>query len=192
MVPREHGDTDGGQGSQMTGPGGVDAVVEGTRTAARPNYSGAIYGSMLAGSVVVGAAAGAGGDYHVEPVRLAVLLVATGLVFWLAHAYAMFVGDRISHTMLDRAEIRRVARHEWPLLQAALPPAAAALLVGLLGGSDAAAGWVALLVAIAAQVSWATVATRRSGASGPLVLLSGVVNLVLGLLIVILKTALYH
>jgi hypothetical protein len=160
--------------------------------AARPNYSGAIYGSLLAGSVVVGAAAGSSGDYHVGPLQLAVLLVATGLVFWLAHAYAALVGDRIHHVSLSRAEIRRVARHEWPLLQAALPAAAAALLVGLLGGSDAATAWAALAVAIAGQVGWATVATLRAGASGPLVLVTALVNLVLGLLIVILKTALHH
>jgi hypothetical protein len=159
---------------------------------ARPNYSGAIYGSLLAGSVVVGAAAGTGGDYHLTPLQLAVLLVATGLVFWLAHAYAALVGDRIHHVPLSRAECRRVARHEWPLLQAALPAAGAAVLVGLLGGSDAAAGWTALTVAIAGQVGWAAVATLRAGASGPLVLVTALVNLLLGLLIVLLKTALHH
>jgi hypothetical protein len=121
-----------------------------------------------------------------------VLLVATGLVFWLAHVYAALVGDRIDHTRLDPAELRRVARHEWPLLQAALPAAGAAVLVGLLGGSDAAAAWTALVVAITGQVGWATVATLRAGASGPLVTVTAVVNLVLGLLIVILKTALHH
>jgi hypothetical protein len=174
----------------MNGPS--DVVVEATPRSTGPNYSGAIYGSLLAGSVVVGAAAGAGGDYHVGPMRLALLLVATGLVFWLAHAYAALVGDHIRPALLDRAAIRRVARHEWPLLQAALPPAVAALLMGLLGGSDAAAGWAALTVAIAAQVGWATVATRRAGAKGPLVFLTAVVNLILGLLIVMLKTALHH
>jgi hypothetical protein len=172
----------------MTGPGDVAEATRWTE----PNYSGAIYGSLLAGSVVVGAAAGARGDYHVGPVRLALLLIATGSVFWLAHAYAALVGDRIQHALLDRAEIRRVARHEWPLLQAALPPAGAALIVGLLGGSDAAAGWAALTVAITAQVGWATVATLRAGASRLLVTLTALVNAILGLLIVILKTALQH
>ena len=60
---------------------------------------------------------------------MAVLLVATGLVFWLAHAYSLLVGDRLHHAGLTRAEIRRVAGHEWPLFQAALPPAAAAPLL---------------------------------------------------------------
>jgi hypothetical protein len=62
------------------------AALAGTPREARANYGGALYGSLLAGSVVVGAAAGASGDYHVRPLQPVVLLVTTGLVFWLAHA----------------------------------------------------------------------------------------------------------
>lgn len=156
----------------------------------RPNYSGAIYGSLLAASVVVGA--GAGGEFDIGPLRLAALLLVTGLVFWLAHAYAELVGDRIRHATVNAAEIGRVARHEWPLLQAAVLPAVAAVLFGLLGASNAAATWAALIAAIAAQVGWATLASVRSGASGPLVLVTAVVNLALGLIIVLLKSALHH
>jgi hypothetical protein len=175
----------------MTGARDVDAPVEGRQASDRPDYAGAIYGSLLAASVVVGAGVGAEGDYHLGPVRLAALLVATGLVFFLAHAYAELVGGR-HHASLGWSEIAKVARHEWPLFQASLPPAGAALLVGLLGGSDAAAAWTALTVALVAQVGWATFATRRGGASAPLVLATTAVNLVLGLLIVALKTALQH
>ena len=176
----------------MTGARDVDATVEGPRAPERPNYAGAIYGSLLAASVVVGAGVGAEGNYHLGPLRLAALLVATGLVFFIAHAYSELVGDRLRHAPLGWSEIRRVARHEWPLFQAALPPAGAAVLVGLLGASDTAAAWTALTVALVAQVGWATFATRRSGASAPLVLATTVVNLVLGLLIVLLKSALQH
>jgi hypothetical protein len=169
----------------MSSRSDVDATVD---EAGRPNYSGAIYGSMLAASVVVGV--GAGGS--LQPLRLAFMLVATGLVFWIAHAYARLVGDRIHHAELNWRELGSVSRHEWPLLQAAFPPAAAAALVGLLGGGNSAAAWTALTVAVASQVGWATVATVRAGASGPLVLVTVVVNLLLGLLIVFLKSALYH
>ena len=113
-------------------------------------------------------------------------------MFFIAHAYSELVGDRLRHAPLGWSEVRRVARHEWPLFQAALPPAGAAVLVGLLGASDTAAAWTALTVALVAQVGWATFATRRSGASAPLVLATTVVNLVLGLLIVLLKSALQH
>jgi hypothetical protein len=168
----------------------VDTTVEEAPRAAGANYSGAIYGSLLAGSVVVGASAG--GDFVLGPLRLAALLLVTGLVFWLAHAYSRLVGDRIHHAALDRAEAGRVARHEWPLFQAAFAPAAAAVIVGLLGASNAAASWSALIVAIAAQIGWATAASFRAGASGRLVIMSALVNLVLGLLIVVLKSALQH
>jgi len=156
-----------------------------------PNYTGAVYGSLLAGSVVVGAGAGAGGTYDLSPLRLAAVLVATGLVFWLAHAYARLVG-RAHHAAFNWQEIRWVVRREWPLFQAALPPAGAALLFGLLGASDTAAAWAALTVAIIEQVGWATFMTLRAGVSRPQVLVSSLVYLVLGLLIVALKAALHH
>ncbi|MET8148517.1 hypothetical protein ACIBSW_37760 [Actinoplanes sp. NPDC049668] len=154
------------------------------------DYAGAIYGSMLAASVVVGG--GIGQSYGPTPVRLAVLLVATGVVFWLAHAFARLVGDRIHRTTISGAEIIRVARLEWPLLQATFPPAAAAVVVGLLGESDRAAGWAALLVAIAGQVGWGMVAARQAGASRSLILLTAVVNLLLGSVIIVLKASLQH
>ena len=156
----------------------------------RPNFSGAIYGSLLAASVVV--SAGVGGKFDIGPLRLAVLLLVTGFVFWLAHAYAQLVGDRLHHAMLDRAEIGRVARHEWPLLQSAFPPAAAAVVFGLLGAGNAAATWPALITAIGAQIGWATLAAVRAGANGRLVAVTALVNLALGLIIVVLKSALHH
>jgi hypothetical protein len=179
-------------GQQMTRADGLDTAAGGTPAALRPKYTAAIYGSLLAASVVVGAAVGRHGRYELPPVRLAALIVVTGVVFWLAHAYARLVGDRLQRVAFSAAEIRVVVREEWPLLEAALRPAAAAVVFGLLGASDAAAAWAALTVAIAGQVGWATVATVRAGASRRLVVLSAVVNLVLGLLIVALKVALHH
>jgi hypothetical protein len=165
----------------------IDAAG-GAREEVQPNYTGAIYGSLLAASVIVGAA----GEHGLRPLLLAALLVATGVVFWLAHVYARLVGERIEHVVINRREIRQVGRHEWPLLGAALPPATAALLVGLLGAGQAAAAWAALIVATAGQVGWATVGTIRAGAPGRLVVLSALVNLVLGLVIVLLKSALHY
>ena len=43
------------------------------------NYAAAVYGSVFAASVVISA-----GDLR-EPVTLAVLLISSGLVFWIAH-----------------------------------------------------------------------------------------------------------
>ena len=183
---------DGGRGPRPTGVRDVEAPVDARPAREAPNYTGAIYGCLLAGSVVVGAAAGGGGDYSLSPIRLAGLLVSTGLVFWLAHGYARVVGDQARQTPIDRREIRRVARHEWPLFQAALPPAGAAVVFGLLGAGNAAAGWAALTVAIVEQVGWATFVTLRIGASRRVVVVTALVNVVLGLLIVLLKAGLHH
>lgn len=175
----------------MTGTGDVEATEEAAR-AQGTDYTGAIYGSLLAGSVVIGSAVGEHGESAVRPLQLAASLIITGLVFWLAHAYARLVGQRNRQAALTAQGVRRTVLREWPVLGAALPPAAAALILGLVGASNAAAAWAALVAAIAGQVGWATITTIRTGASTPLVLLSAAVNLLLGLAIVLLKTALSH
>ncbi|MFD0689072.1 hypothetical protein [Actinomadura fibrosa] len=156
---------------------------------ARADYAGAVYGSLLAASVVVGASP----RHDPSPAgALAGLLLATGCVFWLAHLYASLAGDRQRNVRLSWMEVRSVGRREWPLAQAAVPPAAAAACCLVLGLSDAAASWTALLVALGGQVGWAVVAGTRSDAAAYLIVTSAVVNLLLGLLIVALKVALGH
>ena len=60
------------------------------------------------------------------------------------------------------------------------------------GLADATTTWLALLVALAGQVGWGVVATRRMGARPALVLVTGLVNLLLGLIIIALKVLLSH
>ena len=153
------------------------------------DYTGAVYGSLLAASVV------AGTSPRIEappPAALAALLLATGIVFWLAHAFARLVGDRTRGAAITWSEVRTVARHEWPIVQAAVPPAAAVGFLAVLGASDRAAAWAALLVAVAGQVGWAVYAAVNAGATRRLVIVAGVGNLMLGLLIVLLKATLSH
>lgn len=156
----------------------------------RPSdYTGAIYGSLLAASVVVGSSPGRAPP---QPVELIVLLLATGIVFWLAHVYAQLVGDRLAGPSMSWNEVRIAAAREWPIVQAAVPPAVAAGVGGLLGLSDSGAAWLALMVAVAGQVGWALYVAAKAGATRRLMIASGAVNLVLGLLIVLLKATLSH
>ncbi|TMQ89858.1 hypothetical protein ETD83_38025 [Actinomadura soli] len=155
----------------------------------RADYSGAVYGSLLAASVIVGASP----RHDPAPAATVVaLLFATGLVFWLAHVYASLVGDRQHGRRLDWPEIRSVGRREWPLAQAAVPPAAAAACCGLIGLSDATASWAALFVALGGQVGWTVAAGARAHAGGRLIVMSAVVSLLLGMIIVALKVILTH
>ncbi|MFD9596704.1 hypothetical protein ACFWA9_28705 [Kitasatospora sp. NPDC059973] len=156
--------------------------------AERTDYAGAVYGSMLAASVV--ATASAVGDY--PRFQLGVLLIVTGLVFWGAHVYARLAGERQVGQRLTWRQARRIARHERPIVEAAVAPAVAVLISPLLGLGLPGTAWLALGVAVAQQVGWAFVGAVRAGASRRQAALEGFVNLVLGLIIVAAKAALGH
>lgn len=154
------------------------------------NYVGAVYGSLLAASVVAGTSPRDGAPSLHE---LVILLLVTGLVFWAAHVYARLIGERVTQgEPVTWAEVSRVARHEWPLVEAAIVPCLVAAVLTVFGGSPVAAAWGALITAIAGQVTWAVGATVRAGAPRRLVVLSAVTNLALGLVLVVLKASLTH
>ena len=103
--------------------------------------------SVLAATVVVSA-----GDLR-SPAALAVLLLVSGVVFWLAHVYAATVAGR--HGGWHAGAIRAGMHHEWPVAFAAVPPAIAAAVCGLIPGITATEGvWAALAVAVVEQQLW--------------------------------------
>ncbi|MEH0422655.1 hypothetical protein [Streptomyces sp. B21-083] len=155
---------------------------------ARSDYTGGVYGSMLAASVVVGA--GSLGSF--PRVELVLLLLLTGVVFWIAHVHAHLFGARLAQHAPDRRGVLLVCRAEWPVVKAAVPPAAAVAVSPLLGLDVRGALWLALSVAVAGQVGWSVAAARRAGASRRLLAVTASVNLVLGLLIISFKIFLKH
>lgn len=150
------------------------------------DYTGGVYGSMLAASVVAGA--GLLGEF--PRVELVLLLLLTGVVFWIAHVHAELFGERLAQMALDRRTVLHVCRNEWPIVKAAVPPAAAVAVSPLLGLDLPGTLWLALAVAVAGQVGWSVAAARRAGASWRQSATTAVVNLVLGLLIIAFKLAL--
>ncbi|MEU6299901.1 hypothetical protein ABZ866_32730 [Streptomyces erythrochromogenes] len=166
----------------------AEAAAEPDDEEARGDYTGAVYGSLLAASVVVGA--GTLGSF--PRLQLIALLLGTGVVFWAAHVFARLFGARLLVGRLSWSVIRRVSRQERPIIEAAVPPALAAAISPLFDLGPQGIAWLALLVALAGQVGWATVAARRAGASRRLMVFAGVINLFLGLLIVLLKVGLAH
>ncbi|MET9504090.1 hypothetical protein ACFYO5_30155 [Streptomyces sp. NPDC006259] len=167
------------------------ATARGARRAerrARADYTGGVYGSMLAASVVIGA-----GSLGSSPrTELVLLLLLTGAVFWVAHVHAQLFGARLAQQALDRQVVLRVCREEWPIVKAAVPPAVAVAASPLLGIDVRGALWLALCVAVAGQVGWSLAAARRAGASPRLMAATASVNLLLGLLIISLKIVLTH
>ncbi|MEV4040034.1 hypothetical protein [Streptomyces umbrinus] len=154
----------------------------------RADYTGGVYGSMLASSVIVGA--GSLGEF--PRLELMLLLLLTGVAFWIAHVHAQLFGARLAELSLDRAIVLRVCRDEWPIVKAAVPPAVALAVSPLLGLDLSGSLWLALAVAVAGQVGWSAAAARRAGASWRLVATTATVNLLLGLLIIAFKIYLTH
>ncbi|WJV50634.1 hypothetical protein [Streptomyces flavofungini] len=150
--------------------------------------AGAVYGSLLAASVV--ATAGSVGDY--PRLRLVLLLGVTGLVFWAAHVYAHLVGERAAGRGGGWRAVRLAAVREWPIVQAAALPAAAVGVGALLGLDERATGWAALGTAVAQQVGWATVGAARAGAARPRLAAEALVHLALGSVIVSVKVVVGH
>ncbi len=151
----------------------------------RPNYSAAVYGSVLAASVVVSS-----GDLR-APSVLAILLVISGLVFWIAHVYAATVAG--VHGGWHRGAIVSGMRHEWPVAFASIPPAIAALVCGALPNVSVNDGaWAALIVAIVELQIWGFAAVRSIDLTGRALTRTLLLNAVMGLVIVVLKVGVGH
>lgn len=155
---------------------------------AAADYTGGVYGSMLAASVV----AGAGTLGPVPRVELVLLLLLTGIVFWVAHVHAQLFGARLAQRHPDRRVVVHVCRDEWPIVKAAVPPAVAVAVSPLFGLDLEGTLWLALSVAVAGQMGWSAAAARRAGASWRMVAVTASVNLVLGLLIIVFKLVVTH
>ncbi|MFJ5532853.1 hypothetical protein [Streptomyces sp. NPDC093261] len=164
----------------------ADARARIAERRAHADYTGGIYGSLLAASVAVGAGT------HGPPPRgeLVLLLLSTGVVFWIAHVHARLFGAHLAQPTRDRRTVVNVCRDEWPIVKAAVPPAAAVAVSPLLGLDLRGAVWLSLAVAVAGQMGWSAAAARHSGASWRLVVVSAAINLVIGLLIIVFKIAL--
>lgn len=174
---------------RMRAEGGpADRKARRAERRARADYTGGVYGSMLAASVVIGV--GSLGSF--PRVELVLVLLLTGVVFWIAHVHAHLFGARLAQLAPDRQGILLVCRAEWPIVKAAVPPAAAVAVSPLLGLDVRGALWLALCVAVAGQVGWSVAAARRAGASRRLVAITASVNLLLGLLIISFKIFLTH
>ncbi|MEV8247477.1 hypothetical protein AB0R01_27475 [Streptomyces rochei] len=155
---------------------------------AHADYTGGVYGSMLAASVVIGA--GTLGSF--PRAELVLLLLLTSLVFWIAHVHAELFGARLARHTPDRRVILRVCREEWPIVKAAVPPAAAIAVSPVLGLDVQATLWLALSVAVTGQVGWSVAAAHRAGAPLRLMATTATVNVLLGLAIVAVKIAVTH
>jgi hypothetical protein len=150
---------------------------------------GFIYGTIIVLAVIVGGARA----YPDDAGRIAVLAGVTSVIFWLAHVYAHSLAYSVAHDQhLSVAALRRIARREASIVEAAVPPIVALIL----GASDLisanAAVWAAFALGLTVLGVQGVVFARveRLGWLGTLAVVVG--NVAIGAALVGLKLVLSH
>ncbi len=165
-------------------PVGSQAQVPGWRGGTNGNFAAAVYGSILAAGVVASLDVG-----DVDDGTMTITLGGTMLVFWLAHVWSEAIADRMQDPRpYSWRRMRAVAAWHWPMIQAAFGPLGALVLSDLGVWTLSTAVTVALGISIAQLVGWGIAVGRRTFDGWPAALLSGAVDGLLGLAIVVLKT----
>jgi hypothetical protein len=151
------------------------------------SYAAAIYGSILATGLV-----GALREYHATAGAIAVALISTTAVFWLAHVWSAMLGERIeTGTGGGWARIRRLAAEEWPMLESGALPFLALVLAETGLYSDKAGVNAAVVLGVAQLVGWGILGARRMTVTWPKALAIGVIEGAFGLAIVGLEIAVH-
>ena len=151
------------------------------------NLAGGIYGTILVTSIVAAADAS-----HTIWLSLGIVEV-TMIVFWLAHVYAGALARSIATTeTFSRREVRQVAGHEWPLLQAAIVPSVVLLAGGVGLIRTQLAYWLAIGYGVAALIWWGLLFARKEGLGRIATIAVVLINASFGLVIVVLKEFVNH
>jgi hypothetical protein len=148
----------------------------------------AIYGLILATSVMAVSAEYASSNAGL----VAVTVLVTGVVFWLAHVYArVLAGSITNHRAPNRSDVRNAVRHDWPLVEVTVP-LVLILALGALGVlADRTAILAATLAVLAELAAAGAYSARASGAGLAGTVASALIAVSLGGAVVLLKTVVH-
>ena len=114
------------------------------------------------------------------------------LTFWIAHAYAQLIAQRVSQlTPLQLRDVGVHLRDEWPVAQAAAPPALALLLAALGVWSRDSGVTIALWLGVVSLGGWGAVIGRRARYSWRATAVLAACSGALGVAIIVLKLSLH-
>lgn len=151
------------------------------------NPAGAVYGMIVVGALL----AAESGRYESHADAAGSTLIALGL-YWLAHAYASVLGQRLtSHERLTAGALGRALLHDWAIVRGAAIPLLALLLGWALGAGREAAVNAALWSTVAGLIAFELIAGVRSRATRPELALEVGVGVTMGVGILALKILLH-
>ena len=167
------------------GPAGDDRMraqlAADSHRAARRRASG-IYGTIIAAAVL----ASAGG--HLPTTALAVAVLFTLIVYWLAEQYAEVLGEQIEHGQLPTwVRLREGLTSTWPMVSAAYVPVLVLVACRIFGVSQTSAANAALTVATILLLAHGWSAGRAADLRGASLLAVTLVSGAFGVLMIILK-----
>jgi hypothetical protein len=151
-------------------------------------YAAAVYGSIIAAALIVPFF-----EQHGSAETVALTLLSTMSVFFLAHVWSTIIGERI-HTgsAYNTRHTLAVARSEWPLLESTFGPVVI-LLLGWAGvWADSTAERIALGVCLVELFVWGVVVGRKAYPGRASAILSGLVNVALGVGLIWLEVIVLH
>ena len=164
-----------------------DAVVPQVQDAeSTPDYTSAIYGSLLVTTLVA-----VQWRSDTLPELVALTLVFSVVIFWLTHAWSGIVNRRV-HGRLTKGEALYIARDEAPMLTAAVIPVVALTLPRLVGVDVNVAIGIALIASIVQLFVWGLVVGRAAHERWLYALGVAVVDCMLGIAIVGAKVLVLH
>jgi hypothetical protein len=173
---------DGAGGSRDPGWAGPQNVIQSTVHAAGRRRAAGIYGTVITAAVL----ASAGG--HLATAALAVAVLLTLVVYWIAEQYAEVLAEETEHGHLPRwSTIRSGMANTWPMVSAAYIPVLALLVARLFGASHAAAANVGLIIATALLTIQGWTAGRAAGLRGSHLIIATLIAASLGLIMILLK-----
>jgi hypothetical protein len=151
------------------------------------NPAGVVYGTVIIGAVL--ATESPGRETLLETFVAIELALA---LYWLAHAYAHTLGERLdSQTPLTAAGFLRSLLHDLAIVRGASIPVLALLISSAFGASLATAVLLALWTSALAVVAFELVAGIRAGLRGRELIVQVGVGAVMGLAIIALRAVLH-
>lgn len=139
---------------------------------------------------VVGAAAMAVASAHGTLGAMIVTVLVTVAVYWTAERYAEVLAAAV-HGPNRRRRIAEALRRGWPTIEAAYTPLVVLVVVALGTGRLNAGVLAALAVSTVLLGGFGYVAARRAGAARPAALTAAAGSAALGVVVMVLKTALH-
>jgi hypothetical protein len=146
---------------------------------------------IITGTVVSAAAIAASAGHLSEDTRLVLAILGSALIYWLAHVHARTLGDAVKDRAHPMGALRMALGETWPILAAALLPVGILLIAEVAGTPIRTAAWAAVIASTVLLTVYSFLAGRRGGLGLAGSLASASVGAGLGILIILMKSALH-